>query len=504
MNNDSAFYYFNKVLAGSRDSLQVAKAYTYMAIIQSDAGDHFGSQESLLQSLKLLNEKRERDQGLLVSNYNELGYTSADLNNQSAAIGYYDLALKFARDDSFKVVILNNKALAYQKKKQYDQALMIFRSAIDKSTHYKKEYARILSNIANTKWLKDTNYNATAELLMALQIRENEKDGRGLNASYAHLSNYYTHTHSDSALIYAGKMYALAQQRSSPDDELEALQKLITLSPPEAIKKYFIRYWHLNDSLQTSRNNAKNQFALIRYEAAKTKADNLALQKDNTEKKIQILVQRGVLSGTIVFTILIFFWYRRRKQRMIRNQQLKTSQKVHDEVANGIYRIMSEIEHTEFLQKEPLLDKLDVVYERSRNISYEPSENIHPDFQQSITELLESFASETTRVLIVGNAKEIWNGLPPKTKTELEHIFQELMINMKRHSAAENVVVKFERSTNLIKINYSDDGAGLPPDFHYGNGLNSTENRMKVIKGRIIFDKTTTEGLKIQLYIPIV
>ncbi|MFT4095158.1 MAG: ATP-binding protein [Niabella sp.] len=501
--NDSAFYYFNEVAISSGDSLQIAQAYTYMAIIQSGARDYFGSQESLLQALKFLDEKKDSDQQVLSSVYNELGYTTADLENYDAAIDYYDHGLKLSKKFSTSVVILNNKALAYQKKHQYDQALAIYRSIINESKNDRSEYARILTNMATTKWMQDAGYNAAPELLTALQIRKNEKDDWGLNASYAHLSDYYYHSHPDAALFYAQKMYSIAQQHNSPDDELYALKKIIALSPLSVIKKYFSRYQYLNDSLQTSRNNAKNQFALIRYETEKNKADNLALQKDNTEKKIQILVQWGLLLGTIVLAAVVFFWYRKRKQHMIREQQLKTSRKVHDVVANGIYRIMSEIEHTEFVEKELLLDKLDVVYERSRNISYEHPEIAHPDFQQSITELLESFAGENTRILIVGNAKEIWNDMLPKTKTELKHVLQELMINMKRHSAAENVVVRFEQSEGLLKIFYSDDGVGLPHKFRYGNGLTSTENRIKTIGGRIIFDRTITKGLKIQLYIPI-
>ena len=500
---DSAFYYFNKVATSPGDSLQIAKAYANMAILLSDAADPFGSQETSLQALKYLNEKKDSDWHTLSSVYNELAFTTITLRNYEVSLDYSNRALKFAKG-TYRITALNNKALAYQRLKQYDQALSIYRSILDESKNLPVQYARVVTNIANTNRLQDSTYNAAPELLIALQIRENEKDNWGLSSSYSHLSDYYAGTHPDSALFYSDKMYRIAQQLRSPRDELLALSKLILFSPPELAKKYFIRYSYLNDSLQTSRNNAKNQFALIRYEAAKTKADNLALQKDNTEKKIQILVQRGVLSGTIVFAVLIFFWYRKRKQRMIREQQLKTSQKVHDEVANGIYQIISEIEHTGFLEKEPLLDKLDIIYERSRNISYEHTEMVHTDFQQSVTELLESFASDATRILIVGNAKEIWEQVTPAAQSALKHVLQELMINMKRHSAAGNVVVKFERSADLIKISYSDDGAGLPPGFHYGNGLSSTENRMKAIGGRIIFDRTTTKGLKIQLYIPIV
>jgi signal transduction histidine kinase len=306
----------------------------------------------------------------------------------------------------------------------------------------------------------------------------------------------------------------MSQHLKSPDDELEALQKLLTLSPPKALKQYFIRYHELNDSIQTTRNAAKNQFALIRYEEEKNKADNLTLQKDNTEKKIQIIRQRTFLYGTIFIfllgTVIAIVWYGRRKQQImwesrnaIRENQLKTSRRVHDVVANGLYRIMAGLEHQNTIEKELLLDKIEVLYEQSRDISYEVPENLRQDFQEAIAELLMSFASPLTKILIVGNHQDLWNDVKAHSKIEVEHILQELMINMKKHSYAKNVVIRFERQDDQFKIQYTDDGIGLPSLFHYGNGLTNTENRIKSIDGRIIFDNTTPKGLKIQVHFPI-
>lgn len=500
--NDSAFYYFNKVTTELKDSLQVMMAYYNMAIIQSREGDYFGAQENLLRSMNYLNE-RNRDDHYYVANYNELGRTSSNLKNYDAAIGYYDQALQLIKDDKTRIIALSNKAVTYQKKKQYAKAISIYESIIEGSKKDKKRYARILSNMANAKWLQDPGYNAAPELLAALQIHKNEKNDWGLNAGYAHLSDYYSRSRPDSALIYAGNMYAVAQRLGSPDDEVEALQKLITLSPPGAVKKYVARFLYLNDSLQTSRNNAKNQFALIRYDAEKNKIRVLNLQKDNAEKRARIILQRTALLGTIILAGIALFWYRRQKQRAIREQRLKTSQKVHDVVANGLYRIMIEIENQKTIEKESLLDKMEVLYEHSRNISYDQPETGTRDFQASVTGLLESFATETTSVSIVGNERETWDQVPPQVKKELDPILQELMTNMKKHSSAENVVLKFELRNGELIVQYTDDGIGIAPGLKYGNGLTNTENRIRHVGGRLIFDRKTAKGLKIQLYIPI-
>lgn len=510
LKNDSAFYYFNKVATGSKDSLQIATAYNSMAVIQSDEGDYYGSQESLLTSLKYLNEQKEKDHYCLLADYNELGSTSLNLRSYEAAISYYDQALKFIKDDNFKIITLNNKAVVYQKMQHYDQAIAIGRSIIEQSKKDKKEYARILSNLSRTRWLQDSNYRAAPDLLAALQIRKDEKDDWGLNASYSHLSDYYSHSHPDSALTYADSMYAVAKKLNSPDDELEALQKLITLSPARDVQQYFKSYQQLADSIQTSRIASKDQFALIRYDAEKNKADNLRLQKDNTDKKLQIIKQRLLIYGTlslfIIGVAIVAGWVRKRKKQTrnaIREQQLRTSQKVHDVVANGLYHIMMGIEHQDTIEKEDLLDQIEILYERSRDISYEQPEAARPDFQKGITGLLMSFATPATKVLVIGNQEKVWSSLKDPVKIELEHVLQELMINMKKHSAARHVVIRFQQEHGQLKIQYTDDGIGLPPAFRYGNGLTNTENRITNIGGQIIFEKQRTNGLKIEIYLPI-
>lgn len=480
-----------------------------MAVILSDAGDYFGSQENLLLSLSYLKEEKQKDRYCISSDYNELGGTSLNLKNYDAAIDYYDRALKFAENDNFKLIFLNNKALAYQKLKAFTQAIAIYDSILGKGKKDEKEYARVLSNRARARWLQDSTYQAAPELLEALQIRLDQGDYWGQNASYAHLSDYYTNSHPDSALTYANKMYATARYLDSPDDEVEALQKLILLGPPQSIRQYYKRYQYLSDSIQTARNTAKNQFALIRYDAEKNKVENLKLQKENADKKVQIIQQRlmiyGAIAAMIAGTFLVVIWNRKRKQQMasrIREHKLKTSQKVHDVVANGLYRIMTEIEHQP-IEKESLLDKIEDMYERSRDISYEQPDITGTDFQTEVAMLLKTFNTDTTRVVTAGNDKGLWEKVDSNVKKEVKYILQELMINMKKHSNASYVAIRFEQRDQQVNIQYTDNGRGLPPEYSFGNGLTNTGTRIKNINGEITFTNTNT-GLKIQVSFPTV
>lgn len=501
--NDSAFYYFNRSANRSTDSLQVAMAYTYMAIIQSYAGDNWGSQETLLRALTLLRENSERDRHVLLSCYNQLANANLNMKNYEVALTYYDKTLALIEDKAFKWITLNGKAVVYQKMKQFDRALAIYDTILNDTITSPKEYARVLTNQAYTRWLKDPAYPADKEMKEALQIREREQDQWGLNTSYARLSDYYTASRPDSAFFYAGKMLSIAKQLNSADDELEALQKMIPLSSVTGMKNYFERYRFLDDSLQSSRNNAKNQFALIRYETEKHKTENLGLQKENAEKRLDLITQRVSFAAALVILIIIFWWYRKRKQQAVREQQFKTSQKVHDVVANGLYSIITKIEHDRDIQKEQLLDDLEMLYDRSRDISYEPVLSSPQEYHEEIARLIKSFGADNTAVSIAGNTPELWSLLPVKAKNEIKHILQELMVNMKKHSGAQNVGIKFTQQEDRVEIRYTDDGVGLPQGFSYGNGFASTENRIKSIGGQLSFGQSAAAGLTIQMFIPI-
>jgi tetratricopeptide (TPR) repeat protein len=511
--SDSAFFYFNKAVVSSKDSLQTATAYNQMAVIQSDASDYFGAQESLSMSLRFLNALKESHQQCLASDYNELGVTSINLKEYKSALGYFNQALRFSSDEAFRLEILNNKAFAYQDSKAFAQALKTYGEILPR-TVLKKTYARILNNIATTKWLYHPGYNAAPELLRALKIRQDEKDLWGQNSSFTHLADYYSKTHPDSALYYANGMYAVARHLSSPDDELEALGHLIRLSSPGTAQQYFLRYRQLNDSLVDARNASRNQFALIRYHAEQSKAENLRLQKENAEKKYQLIVRNVLLvvGAVAVLTGFIFLlvWLRRRKirqeqekQEAVTESRLKTSKKVHDSLSNDIYLLMKRIKHDPVLDRQWLLEHTENVYKLSRNISYDILADTDTNFHEKIGVLLKSFSTDETKVSLVGNDESLWKHVSANEKLELKYILQEFMVNMQKHSKAANVIVKFQSKGKVGFVTYMDDGLGIPAGTVHQNGLTNTGTRINTIGGRITFGSNDGKGLRIDISFPL-
>lgn len=303
-------------------------------------------------------------------------------------------------------------------------------------------------------------------------------------------------------------MLNTAKKNNSIEDQLQALQKIISLTPNNNLA-YFDDFQKLNDSVQISRNKAKNQFATIRYDVEKKNLENQSLKLQKAEKEIQILWQYLLSALLIALLIISIVLYKKRQKKLqqekeieVKNTEIKYSKKVHDKVANKVYHVMSEVENTVNIDKNELLDKLENIYHISRDISYEDQDIIlEKDFSKQLSQMLKSYSSDTIKVPIIGNEEGFWNGVSGNTKIEIFYILQELMTNMKKHSKADRVIIDFERENNLINISYTDNGVGIQ-EHSPKNGLKNTESRINSIHGTINFETKTEKGLKINLSFP--
>jgi tetratricopeptide (TPR) repeat protein len=506
---DSAFLMFNRYINDPEDTLKKGKAYGYMGEILLNIGDIYGAQESLLDAIKTLDplNKKHREEIAIV--YNLLGNVSKDLKQYDQAITFYNKAMTFSKGTDYLFEVMNGKATALQKSGNYHDAIAIYDSALTIKPSNQSLVARIIDNRAKTKWLQNPGYSALPEFQSALKIRTDSQNSLGLNASYAHLSDYYAKLNPDSALWYAQKMRDRAKENQSPDDILEATDKLIRLSSSLILKeRWYEEFKTLNDSLQLSRDTTRNRFALIRYDVQKSKADNLVLQQHITKQRIWIY---GVAALAVSIIAVLSAWYAKRRRKIkqdadiaIRDSKLKTSQKVHDVVANQLYRIMNELEHSNTIDKETLTNKIEVLYEQSRDISYEDIPvKYSVDYNAQIHDLLKAFDNEHTKVFIVGNGQAFWSKVTEAKKYELLLILKEIMVNMKKHSHAKNVVLVFKWEDNKAFIAYKDDGVGFPESIEFGNGLNNTVSRIKSLNGVINFEKSEKGGASILISFPL-
>ncbi|MGH1518426.1 ATP-binding protein [Chryseobacterium sp. JK1] len=504
--NIEAYRKFQKALNyyyKTRDSSNISKSLICQAIAQKYTGDIFGAETTLVDALNFMKEGDES----LYSAYNTLGDIKYAQKEYASAEEWYNKGLSeknTSQKDKFDM--LNNKGASEYRQKKYSSALKTLQN-IDlsqvKDINLKN---RIKENIVYTQWLQNqtSSFQSKFEELLNLKLKNN--DYWGANSSYSHLAEINQENNPAISLYYAQKMLEVAKKLKSPDDRLEAIEKISLVDNPINSRKNFKQYKNLSDSIQNYKNDNRNRFAYIKYDSEKKEIDNQRLKADNSQKQINILL----LIIALILAIIIIGWYRKRqiqlkqeKELEVKNTQLKMSKKVHDVVANGIYQVMTKIENQSDFDKDEALDELEFVYEKSRDISYEKEDTSDTlDFDIKVSTLISSFKSDEVHTFLAGNSKNIWDGVSSSAKDELFQVIRELLVNMKKHSQASRVAFKFERKDNVIHIQYTDDGVGIQGDISYNNGLSNTVSRIEKIHGKITFDTQTEKGLKVYISFP--
>lgn len=511
---DSAFLFYNiskDININLGEKSRVGENLVQMAIIQSDFGDYYGSDETAIQALKYLDRNNIQ---YLTSVYNCIAISARKQNDYSEAIYWYDKAYHISENEIEKITILNNKANAFRSLNDYDNSIKILNDLLMSPllNDVPKTKARILDNLAFTKWLANENENVLYDLLSALTIRLEENDLFGLIASYAHLSDYYEQKNQKTALEYATKMYNIATSQKSPQDQLEALQKLINLENSNKSKEYYTRYVKISDSLNEAEQNALNKFAKLKYDSKKNRDENLQLKMITAEKELELEKEKnrniitGVSGSSIVLGLLIFGYYRKQKHKQEKLQEVyktetRIAKKIHDEVANDVYNIMNKIQYTT-VNNTQILDDLDKVYLQTRNISHENNTiETGIKFEKFLKNMLSGYNNEHCKIFIK-NLQEAKLQLIEKHKQiTIYRVLQELMVNMKKHSEANLVVISFSVDKNYCSIKYSDNGIGINEEaLTLRNGLKNVENRIKAIDGTVTFETTLNKGFKVSIF----
>lgn len=499
---DSAFYYYNLAkndLISLNDSIGTARSLVNMAMIQTKKGDFLGGIESSLEANKYIKKKDDKiNKNLLATNYNNLAISSNALRNFNDALSFYLIAIKYVEGKENTYICYNNIGDLLITL----DSLKLAKTYLEKATLADStvNYSRAINNLAKAKYLDDKNYNPLPEFYKALEIRQKNNDGEGLNSSFETLSTYYYDKDKKLSLEYAQKMLKEAIQNNSPDDQITALRRIITLQPEKYLSN-FNKFDSINYNLQTTRNKHKSQFAMVRYDVAQKDAENQRLIS-------QGLIKSAGISALILLLLGTTYWYIKRQKQLkqekeleVKNTQLKMSKKVHDVLANGIYQVMAKIENQEDFDREKTLDELEFVYEKSRNLSYEKAGE-EKEFSQEISELIASFNNASVKTFTAGNSSSVWTNISAPVKEEIYQVLRELMVNMKKHSKASHVAVKFEKADQNIEIQYKDNGVGISGDLIYKNGLRNTASRIEGIGGNITFETKIEKGLKVNISFP--
>ena len=506
---DSAYFYYSKsknFFLDKKDSTRIGRNLINLAIIESDYGSYTASDSLLVQSLKYI---KKEDYNSRASAYNCLAINSKKQFLYNDAITNYNKAIEISKRPSSKIIYKSNIGNVYKELKDYSKAISILENLLKDSIANQKTKARIIDNLAHIKWLQNPKTNVLKDLIKSKIGKEKIKDNFGLIASFSHLSEYFENKNKTQSLFYANKMYQTAKGQNATNGQLEAIDKIVNLETPRKSIKYYKESIHLRDSLQETNTKRQYKFAKIKYnyeeeEKQKLKFKTLAAEneliaeKENNQKK-----NIGIFAALSTLGFL-FFIYRRKQQHKKRVLQetyiteTRIAKKLHDELGNDVYNLLTKVQKPNFEATE-IVDDLDKIYLQTRAISHENDIIETGDkFEDFFRSLVANYNSDECKITLKDLNLVKLNSISDEKQIVVYRVFNELFVNMKKHSKASLVLISCKKINNQIEMMYFDNGIGFKENtIVFKNGLKNMETRIKKIKGTISFENKSENGLKV-------
>lgn len=512
---DSAFSYYDKartLYTQEKDSLRTAYPLLRMAQIQALQDDYFGAEATATEALPYIEASDSISYQREV--YNVLGICYKKLLNYEKSLDYFHKARSVAKDSISKCILLGNIAGIYKEQKSYKKALNIYsqllKSDIVNDEKNAGEKARILNNIGET-YNSINNPIAIQYLEKAVELRKKIEDIKGLSSTYNQMAFYWKTKDSSLSVIYAKKALQLARRIKNPENQLLALRTLIAVSPLQGVRDISIISQKLQDSISDVRLKNKSEFAQMKYES-KSLQENLQEQRALSDKNIArfqiiLLIAVLIIISAVFLYIMMGLKHKKEKIQQVYVTETRISKKIHDELANDMFNTMAFVETQDFSipeQQQKLIQNLDTIYNKTRDISRENNAiDTGENFDEVLKEMFSDYNTPLVSVITVNYDTVNWKAITALKKIAIYRVLQEIMVNMKKHSHASNVVVRFSVTGKNIIIQYTDNGVGIDKNhINYKNGLQNAENRILTISGNISFGTVNEKGLKITIAFP--
>lgn len=513
---DSAIHFFENLsekYLQKNDTVRAINALRSVSQGYYRKGSLFESELSVVETLKLLDDRpldsiSKKTQKVL---HIHLGMLYRKVNDYDSAIKQYSFVLKFSETLNDSITALNNLANIFSDMGEYQEAVNILNQVHEK-TKVLNDYryrSRVIDNLGyNESKLRISG--AFERMMYALKMRLEKGDQEGIFSSYRHLTYYYIDRHNETkASEYASKAYDISNTLKLPSFKLEAL-RLKALVDNNIQTREFVR---LSDSMVKAKNISNNKYVNKKYNyekqeriaretEIKLKDSELNEQAEKSKRKTYQGVAVLILLLTGFTIIKIVDKHKKDKVKQAYLKEVEFSKKVHDELANDVSDLMNYIENDIVIpnkKKSQLLDSIEDIYLRTRDISTETASIDLVHFQESLANLLLQHNKAGTKVVINDINTINWNKVQDHKKVIVYRCLQELMVNMKKHSKAKLVSIIFKQQNDKKEIRYVDDGIGFDVEVTKLNGLANVESRIKSIKGTFNFTTSEGNGLKATL-----
>jgi signal transduction histidine kinase len=474
-----------------------------IALAEYKIGNIYDSEVAAVRALSLLDNLRHRDtlKQTRIAILNHLGIVYRSSKNYEKAIDTYNNLLELSPSTKDRITIINNKANIFKDQRKYAQALKQYQILINNKITITDslQLALVLDNMGFVQ-SKLGDPEALPNLIKALRIRESYKELDKTYSSYKNLTIYYFDRNDRyQALHFANLAYQTAKALNGITYLQDALALFAIIDEDPKI----VQFKEITDSIASEKQMAQNKNALLKYnvenERKNTLAAKLLQEKEKGQKRLFMILGISIF----IFAVLVIRHLRGRHKKekiiQVHKTEARISKKVHDEVANDVYQLMAKVQGTVH-DKEALLDDLENIYNKTRDISKENSAiEIGADFSEQLNDLLLTYQTDVTAISTRNLVTLDWETIPKIKKETVYRVLQELMTNMKKHSNASAVLLTFQQKGKNITIDYTDNGIGCT--LKNKNGLQNAENRIQAIKGTITFESELGNGFRSKISI---
>ena len=514
---DSAYFYFDKAYAVNlklKDSIGSGDRLLDMANIQKSLGDYNAGMVTATEGLQYLEGTNELES--VIGLYQNIAICQKELGHPKEALRWSDKIFSLLKKQPAADISTENlynikttRANILAELKDYPTSFKILDSiAANAQGSNPSQFARAICNKGYYMWLENKD-NAQSESLQleALRIRQELNTAPGLISSTIHLAEYYFETNKPLALNYAQKALTNSKKTNNPVAILESLDLLLPLKKTlgQDVSEDAIFYSQVQNTLEKTKQAVRAIYAATKYDNDTLEKKNLMLlaQVAIKDKQKILAISAAIVSLTLIVFVIFYKNQQKKKEQleMAYKTELRLSKKLHDELGNDIFYLMTQVQKdnqdTDSSQKVIILEGLNNIYQRIRDISKEYTAiDTSENFGKEFLALLNSYSSTKTKLITKELPSDFWDNVSAEAKIEVYRVLQELLVNMKKHSQASMVAITCTKNNKQVVIKYVDNGVGFSLKKNYmGNGLKNVENRIKGIKGNIIFDSKPNEGV---------
>jgi signal transduction histidine kinase len=236
----------------------------------------------------------------------------------------------------------------------------------------------------------------------------------------------------------------------------------------------------------------------------------------NRERELRFLQNVLRQLAPVLYSIYLF---RRLRSRAGTMERARVARELHDTAIQSLISIEMQVDvlrrsanghpQTAELERIQALLREEVLNMRELMHSMRPMEISPHQFLDFTAQLVERFRSDTgVEAQFVSELEEVT--LPASACRELARVVQEGLVNVRKHSGAKSVYIRFGAQNGFWKLVIDDDGNGFPfsgrltltelDDLHRGPAV--IKERVRAIGGDMVIESSPGHGSRLEITVP--